>query len=53
MKYCEGCEHYIPIARYQFEMKDAKKRKCKHYPICNRIKKLVEKEPIQQMLFSK
>ena len=51
MKYCEGCHYYIPTARYQYEMKDAKMRKCKHYSICNRIRKLAEKNQLQQMSF--
>ncbi len=51
MKYCEECQYYIPRARYQFEMKDPKMRKCKHFSICNRIRKLVEREQVQQLVF--
>lgn len=47
MKYCKDCKFYEPNARYAFEMRDPKMRKCKHLPICNRIVKLVEKQPQQ------
>lgn len=49
MKYCKDCKYYIPKARYQFEMRDARMRECKHYSICNRIIRLVKKERTQQI----
>lgn len=51
MKYCNGCQYYEPIARYKYEMQDPKMRKCKNYSICNRIKKLIEKEQVRQVSF--
>ena len=51
MKYCRGCMYYIPKARYQFEMRDARMRKCRYYSICNRIRKLVEEQQTQQISF--
>ena len=51
MKYCKGCEHYMPKARYQFEMKNPKMKECRNSAICNRIEKLVEKENKQLCMF--